>query len=671
MKSWFKYILMAVLYGAFTTSCAPEDDLVSALYDKSYVTLSRVVIPLDNNDNTKEHITVESVRVLIFDGISGNIISNTLVSGENNISGSYDASHNAYIISLNNTAIAAYAGSHDVYVVLNENAFGANLGLGSVTTKTGMDNIKNQPVPYNTIMAVPAGNEPPFLMCTYDRVNIPSGSTATNPFVIDMTGLDAGDYAFSMRRSMAKIVLESVIGGVKPDGTIVGTTTKWNGKVSEDQISGDTDNQDLIATSAVHILGVELINVPNQFYWNHDGSDPTTQSPYNVTYHTDAIPIATSDFNLTEKYFDREWPGDITASGVVPFTRVDALYSIWKTDDNKGSKPYVIISEADALNDPATYYNWLITDHPVYPAITDNKAQTISYAEYNKTAYNYDKYTIDEEGIIHLWNTSGVEMDLPNNSSYLLNSGNFTTWFKENFGNSTGNFEPGTPVAGTPSVTAKINPAVWVLDFNQNSYYIPENIPQDEESYTKLRITASIAIPTAILDEKKVNDAINKQDTGGTLIQDEGTLDMSDTNIQKYMFAKGTMTPYTADTQGARYGYHALKYSGLNRVYTGEVQVDEGKGQYDAITGMTAKKVVIEVPLTNDTYENKNGDVNNWKEDTDTDHNIYRGHEYRVKLYVTKSNDEWRRSANPASRTINIGGEELTITGKVTASPIK
>ena len=78
-------------------------------------------------------------------------------------------------------------------------------------------------------------------------------------------------------------------------------------------------------------------------------------------------------------------------------------------------------------------------------------------------------------------------------------------WFKANFGNSTGNFEPGTPVAGTPSVTAQINPAVWVLDFNQNSYYIPENIPQDGESYTKLRITASIAIPTAIPIEPLTN----------------------------------------------------------------------------------------------------------------------------------------------------------------------
>ena len=61
----------------------------------------------------------------------------------------------------------------------------------------------------------------------------------------------------------------------------------------------------------------------------------------------------------------------------------------------------------------------------------------------------------------------------------------------------------------------------------------------------------------------------------------------------------------------------------------------------------------------------------NQKPEGATNYNIYRGHEYRVKLYVTKSRDEWGRSANPASRTINIGGEELTITGKVTASPIK
>ena len=658
MKSWFKYILMAVLYGAFTTSCAPEDDLVSALYDKSYVTLSRVVIPLDNNDNTKEHITVESVRVLIFDGISGNIISNTLVSGDNNISGSYDASHNAYIISLNNTSIAAYAGNHDVYAVLNENAFEANLGLGSVKTKTGMDDIKNQPVPYNTIMAVPTNQEPPFLMCTYDKVNIPSGSTAANPFVIDMTGLDAGDYAFSMRRSMAKIVLESVIGGVRPDGTIVGTTTKWNGNVNVDQIPDDTDNQDLIATSAVHILGVELINVPNQFYWNHDGSDPTTQSPYNVTYHTDAIPIATSDFNLTEKYFEREWPGIINGTGEVEFTRTDAMYSMWKIQKNSGSNAYAVYDPKDIEANPDKYYYWGISGGSIPMPSTGIKCD-IPYSDAMKTASNFSHYTIDENGIIHLFDTSGREFDAPNNSMYTLNKGNFIKFFQENYGNMSGNFVPGRPIAGAMKTTPYIDPSVWSLKFNNVSYYIPENITNNSDNYTKLRITASVAIPTVKLDPDEVNKAINAQGGSGELVGEEGMIDMTDENIINYLYAKGEMLPHPT-----KEGYYALAYAGLKRMYKGTVTVSNAEGRYEKMSGFDAQVVTFEIPLNNDEIEGGT--------DVNQNHNIYRGHEYRVKLYVTRSNENWpSRNAGADSRTINIGGEELTITGKVTASPIK
>lgn len=660
-------VLLTILLGMFSACNTVLDDPALS-FDNHYLTLSRVVI---NAPDNKEYVDVETARILVFDA-NGNCVTNQLLG----VQGEYDKSNNAYILNFDDAKVNARYGINYVYVVLNEatGALAPSLTANGLN-KSQMDAIRSGKIPYTELIPVEKNTdgtdkELPFVMCIYDQVKVTERVQSLNLTGFDDRGTSV--YGYGMRRTMAKVVLESVVGGVTPEGIVVGTTEKWNEDAKTDQIPNDTDNNELIATSAVHILGLELVNVPTHYTIQQNGTD--SYPAYDGTYRDE--PIAIAKYNVTEGeeskgYFDREWPGDITASGIVPFTRIDALYSIWKTDDNKGSKPYVIISEAEALKDPNKYYNWVITDHPDYPVISDNKAETISYAEYNKTAYNYGKYTIDEKGIIHLWNTSGVEMDVPNNSSYLLNSGNFVEWFKANFGNSTGNFEPGTPVAGTPSVTAQINPAVWVLDFNQNSYYIPENIPQDGESYTKLRITASIAIPTAILDEDKVNEAINKQDTGGTLIQDEGTLDMGDTNIQKYMFAKGTMAPYTADPQNTRYGYHSLKYSGLNRVYTGEVKVEEGKGRYDAITGMTAKKVVIELPLNNDTYENKNGDINNWKEDTSVDYNIYRGHEYRVKLYVTKSNKEWSKIASSASRTINIGGEELTITGKVVTAPMK
>lgn len=624
---------MAVLYGAFTTSCAPEDDLVSALHEKSYVTLSRVVIPLDNNDNTKEHITVESVRVLIFDGISGNIISNTLVSGENNISGSYDASHNAYIISLNNTAIAAYAGNHDVYVVLNENAFGANLGLGSVTTKKGMNDIKNQPVPYNTIMAVPAGNEPPFLMCTYDKVNIPSGSTATNPFVIDMTGLDAGDYAFSMRRSMAKIVLESVWGGVKPDGnnTILGTGISFDPTATTDQTGNgdivqiDKDgnmtggNTDLAATSEVFVTKVELWNVPNSYSWAQDKD----QTVYTGNY-LDPLDIS-SGFALDGNYFERNWLGDITTSGTVNFTRTDSMPAIYK---------YAMNGKAYGINE-------------VYP--------------YNTIEKNPDDFT-----------SSGP---------YDLNSGNFITWIQDVYGDKN-NYQEGEVVPNNLNLQSKLNPAVWTLKGNC-AYYIPENIGNKN---TTLRVYFSIgSIMANISDEeldKIVQDAIKKSDVtieGG----ESGTVNFNESKNAVMEVIRG-MGGYVENKSELGDGLlpngnpvaieddqkYGIYYTGVKTIWSNKEPIDvtEREGEFYVDT---TNNFYIDVLLNNDD-EKGFDDAEDDENVGSKDHNIYRGYEYRVKLYVTRSNEKWPyRNAGAASRTINIGGEELTITGKVTASPIK
>ena len=111
-------------------------------------------------------------------------------------------------------------------------------------------------------------------------------------------------------------------------------------------------------------------------------------------------------------------------------------------------------------------------------------------------------------------------------------------------------------------------------------------------------------------------------------------------------------------------GYYALAYAGLKRMYKGTVTVSNAEGRYEKMSGFDAQVVTFEIPLNNDEIEGGT--------DVNQNHNIYRGHEYRVKLYVTRSNENWpSRNAGADSRTINIGGEELTITGKVTASPIK
>lgn len=587
MKTWLSYMLLAVLCCTFATSCVTDDDVEGMCKGSSYVSLSRVVIP---SDDKSERITVESVRVLIFDGTSQRIISNKLISGDN-IKGTYNTTYKAYIIDLNHTAIEAYAGNHYVYAVLNENAFGASLGLENVTTKGGLDDIiTNTEVEYNTIVTVSAGEEPPFLMCTYDYVNIPSGSTAANPFVLDMTGLDAGDYAFSMRRSMAKVVLESVIGGKNPDGT-------------------ELPNDKLIETSAIHILDMELVNVPNRITWSDDKSH--TKAPYSGGYLYPAsgtegfdLGISTSGSNTANGYYERVWPGSITVSGDVSFSRTDALATLWKQQENSGGNSYDIV--------PAYIFSY----------------------DYASNRDNYD-----------------------------LNMGNFADfYFNEYIAN--GNYIPGPYVPEEWSLNdIRITPAVWTLNMANNVYYIPENITTNESLKTAIRIKASIATPTAYFTNEEINAiidlAIKNNDYNGGIIDDGGGIIKVDDKkaLASFLITEGKEIP---DPNGS--GLYGIGYEGLKSIFKATTNVTNKTGYYAKITEneVPEKVVTITIPLNNNDGEGTGAD----------DHNIYRGHEYRVKLYVTKSDPAWSKSASPASRTINIGGEELTITGKVVATPM-
>ena len=608
-----------------------------------------------------ESLTVNSMRVLIFN--NGALVSNNLFESGFSVDGTGDN----WIVSMNNDAayVEARYGANDVYVVLNEAAGGLTASLEAVQTKAAMDNLRTGKVAYTNLIAVDNTNEPGFLMGVYDEVNIDTTKTT-----LDMTGLGLGTptYGFPMRRTMAKVVLESVVGGVDLKGKVLGLNEDWNNNAAVDQEEGDTDNDDLIATSAVHILGLDLVNVPTHYSWQQDEYPSTNNYPASpTTYRADPIPVAEFTGQNSSEYFARTWPGSITVSGTVPFTRVDKITDIWKVEGGSGGNAYATIPPASSDQDPAYYYIFTKNQSGYNTSVHNAKLTDLSDDKYDKVkGSGYDHYTV-ENGNIRLWTKDGTEiLDVPNNQVYTLNSGNFITWYKNTYNKDFSTSIPGTPVAGTPQANAvKINPAVWVLDFNKMSYYIPENIPGDGGDYTKLRITASIAIPTAVLDPVKVQEAIKKlAESGetGDLVQDDTIIEWTDANIMKYMYAKGELIPHDQDPN-----IYALKYAGLSRIFGGTVDVGESTGQYDAITGMTAQKVTIEVPLNND--ENA------------TDHNIYRGHEYRVKLYVTKkSSANWTPEAE-ANRSVTYhelpamttrGGEsDLCIAAEVIATPVE
>ena len=608
--------------------------------------------------SASESLTVNSLRVLIFN--NGALVSNKLFTSGFDVVGTGDN----WIVSMNNDAayVEARYGANDVYVVLNEEAGGLTASLNAVQTKAAMEALRTTgKVAYTDLIAVDDDNEPGFLMCVHDVVTIDS-----TKITLDMTGLGSSTYGFPMRRTMAKVVLESVIGGVDLDGKVLGLNEDWNNNAEVDQEKGDTDNDDLIATSAVHILGLDLVNVPTHYSWQQDSATSTDFPASPTEYRADPIPVAQYTGTNSSEYFARTWSGSITASGTVPFTREDQLFDMWRLAHSSGINSYEFTLDTESNFDPNKYYIWSVTDDPNIPQNKNGDARCVlTYAAATKA--NYTHYTMDNEGNITLWNGES-ETTRPGDYLSDFNSGNFLSGFKAAYGSNSGNYIPGTPVAGAPKdVKATIDPAVWVLDFNKKSYYIPENIPGDDGDYTKLRITASIAIPTAILDPEEVQRVINASGGMGDLVTDEAKLNMTDENIFNYLYAKAKLIKHPDwDTDSSKYGLYALCFGGMSRIYSGEVTVGKGIGQYDAITGMTAQKVTIEVPLNND--ENA------------TDHNIYRGHEYKVKLYVTKKKANWTPVAE-ANRSVTYhelpamttrGGEsDLCIAAEVIATPVE
>lgn len=625
-----KYKNIIVLFIAcLFVSCIKDADFTECPSYRQQLSLDgTITVKADNTggENHPEVLTVREMRIIVFN--SDGCISNTLLGPEHILSSVTD--ENITILEVNENApkITTSLGEHTIYVVINESAAGIKEALQNVTTVASMELIRTGEVEYTNLIQAVQGEEPPFAMCVKDQVNITQAFTSLN-----LTGIvERGEptYGYPMRRSMAKVVLESVTGGVTPDGSILGSNgITWNGNAAVDQIPDDIQNTDLIATSQVHILGVELINVPTHMNWAQNGKELSSQPKYTGTYRQEPIPIAASDYHLANRYFDRVWPGHMHANGKVKFTRTDAMYSMWKIQENSGSKAYAVYNPADVEANPDEYYNWGITGGSI-PVPSTGIDNTITYNDAMKTATNFSHYEIDSQGKVHLYNTSGIEYNAPNNSLYTLNKGNFTDFFQKNYGNTSGNFVPGRPVAGEMDVHPEIDPAVWQLKFNPVVYYIPENIPSDPSRFTKIRITASLAVPTAELNEKEVNDAINSQGGTGTLVGEEGKLDMSDQNIINYLYAKGQMLPHPT-----KEGYYALVYAGLARMYEGTITVEGAAGRYEKIVGTQAMTVTIDVPLNNDV-------VDGMKADTNTDHNVYRGHEYRVRLYITrKASEAW------------------------------
>ena len=109
-------------------------------------------------------------------------------------------------------------------------------------------------------------------------------------------------------------------------------------------------------------------------------------------------------------------------------------------------------------------------------------------------------------------------------------------------------------------------------------------------------------------------------------------------------------------------------YDGINAIWSGKYEdIKDQQGYYFVDVTSTVTNYYIDIPLYN------NNNVN--------DHNIYRGHEYRVKLYVINNNPANWTPVAEANRSVTYhelpamttrGGEsDLCIAAEVIATPVE
>lgn len=629
-----KYILRAsmAMVALLFLSCVNTEDPTQGATVRLKLT-GGIAVNQPADDATRavsgsEQLTVNSMRVLIFNNSA--LVSNTLFTSGFTVDGSGDN----WIVSMGADAyVDARYGENDVYVVLNENAGGLTEQLNAVQTKTQMETLRAGKVEYTELIAVDNNNEPGFLMCVYDKVDINSTKTT-----LDMTGLGSSTYGFPMRRTMAKVVLEAIYGGVDTDNKILGTDITYDPTSATDQTGtgdkvtldkngntvGTTGNLALANTSEVFVSKVELINVPKEYNWVQMKDDSQNNVESSTSNFLPAQNISEA-YVLPENpipsqnYMQRVWKGSIIASGKVGFSRIDSFPIFYKQEANKGGNSYDI-----------------------------------------KEAYPF-----------------GSEPD-PKSDDAEFNSGNFIPWVSNLYSGEQIIEGIVTPKLETLDLISELNPAAWSVATvdGKNKYYIPENIQSNTTNKTMLRVYLSIGTVMVDIDEEEIQKIIDKglQDEEIPVIKEDGTQITITGKDVSYVIeqAKAIQNPTTigdglgsngqAIAQDLAWG---ICYSGINAIWSGSYDgITNQEGYYFVDVTSKVSNYYVDIPLAPE------------------NNNIYRGHEYKVKLYITRnnSNANWTPVAE-ANRSVTYhelpamttrGGEsDLCIAAEVIATPVE
>ena len=324
----------------------------------------------------------------------------------------------------------------------------------------------------------------------------------------------------------------------------------------------------------------------------------------------------------SQNYMQRVWNGSIVASGSIGFARIDSFPIFYTQEANKGTNSYDI-GEA-------------------YPF--------------------------------------GSEPD-PKSDDAEFNSGNFIPWVTALYSGDHIIEGVVTPKLETLDLTSNLDPAAWSVATvaGKNEYYIPENIQTNPANQTMLRVHLSIGNVMVDVNEEQIKQIINESLANNKIpiIKEDGTEIIITGKDVSYVIqqAKAIQNPTTIGdglgSQGQTIAQDlawGICYDGINAIWSGTYKdIKDQQGYYFVDVTSTVTNYYIDIPLYNKNNVN--------------DHNIYRGHEYKVKLYVINNNPANWTPVAEANRSVTYhelplmttrGGEsDLCIAAEVIATPVE
>lgn len=393
---------------------------------------------------------VNSVRVIAFDSDGNCALNSFFLNGVGyEINEGTEGDYVNYIVNVISplTLTISPQRVYDVYVVLNESGqtlAGTESDLSELlqalevgeNNKTTFSNYYAKGIKYAAMEAT--GDEPAFIMSAYQSVSIAEGSS-TAPQSVEFYTSDK-----MSGRTMAQITIDRITSEPNPD----------NGT---DYSSGDVPK--------VFILGVSIEKVPNENTWTTNDGE--------LGHEFGHIDIEGKN---AQGYYDRSWSGEVSQLVELPAKKFEYLSGkLYRTSTNKDVKT------AWASSGPALFY----TDTT---AISGKNAEETHKKRVEALKSQYKLATENIQAIEDFKNDR-------NNFVYQLVNSILPGMYSSPDGIS------GTKYTKTAQTLSELTFGESVLTDDYwsvilgNSFYVPENITDNSETATYIKVRLAVASP--------------------------------------------------------------------------------------------------------------------------------------------------------------------------------